>query len=458
MDYLPLFTKLTDRPCIVVGGGDIATRKITLLMKAGASITVISPQLCDQLQELADNNAISVLLRDFQAGDLAGSVLVIAATDDETTNRTVAAEAMAYNIPINAVDNPAISSVIMPAIIDRSPVVVAISSGGDSPVLTRRLRAKLETQLPSRLGELAKLAGRFRDKVKQRFATVNERRLFWEDVLEGPASEQMLAGQEDAAARIIEDTLASDDGKSSVGEVYLVGAGPGDPDLLTFRALRLMQKADIVLYDRLVSDEILDMVRRDADRIYVGKARADHALPQEEINEFLLNEAQKGKRVLRLKGGDPFVFGRGGEEIMRLAEEGIPFQVVPGVTAASGCASYAGIPLTHRDHAQSCVFVTGHTKDGKLDLNWQHLAQTQQTNVFYMGLANVKILCDQLQAHGLDADTPAAVIQNGTRPNQTVLVSSVGKLAEDAKDLSIKLPSLIFVGHTVSLREKLAWF
>ena len=458
MDYLPLFTKLKQRPCTVVGGGDIAARKITLLIKAGADITVISPQLCDQLNELASKQVIKVKQRDFQAGDLAGSVLAIAATDDEATNHAVAAEAHAYNIPINAVDNPAISSVIMPAIIDRSPVVIAISSGGASPVLTRRLRAKLETQLPSRLGELARLAGQFRDKIKQRFATVNERRLFWEDVLEGPAAEQMLAGQEDAAAHIIETALAADNGKSNIGEVYLVGAGPGDPDLLTFRALRLMQKADIVLYDRLVSDEILDMVRRDADRIYVGKARAEHALPQEEINDFLLREAQKGKRVLRLKGGDPFVFGRGGEEIMRLAEEGIPFQVVPGVTAASGCASYAGIPLTHRDHAQSCVFVTGHTKDGKLDLNWQHLAQAQQTNVFYMGLANVKTLCDQLQAHGLAADTPAAVIQNGTRPNQTVLVSSVGKLADDAQSLSIKVPSLIFVGHTVSLREKLAWF
>lgn len=458
MNYFPLFTRLQTRRCVVVGGGDTAARKVTLLRKAQAKIVVISPDLCAALDELHDQGEIEWTSREYQPGDLAGAALVIAATDDKALNRQVADEANQQDVPINVVDNPQLSSVIMPALVDRSPVVIAVSSGGDSPVLTRQIRAKLETLMPSRLGALASLAGSFRDKVKQRFATINERRLFWEDVLEGPAAEQMLAGQENAARKIIEAALAQKDTDYTTGEVYLVGAGPGDPDLLTFRALRLMQKADIVLYDRLVSDEILELVRRDADRIYVGKARDKHALPQDQINEFLLREALAGKRVLRLKGGDPFVFGRGGEEIMTLAQEGIPFQVVPSVTAANGCAAYAGIPLTHRDYAQSCTFVTGHTKDGKLDLNWQQLAQPNQTVVFYMGLANVSKISDGLIAHGLERTTPVAVVQNGTRPNQQVVVTTVENLAQDSQELSIQKPSLIFVGHTVSLRDKLAWF
>jgi len=458
MEYFPLFMRLKKRTVLVIGGGEIATRKVQLLLNSGARIRVIAPQISSQLGKLHQHGNIEWLARDYVQGDVDSCTLVIAATNSRDINKQVALEAQWKNIEVNVVDDPSISSVVLPAIVDRSPLVIAVSSSGGSPVLSRLLRARLESMIPSRYGLLAELAKKFRDQVKQRFSSARERRQFWEQILDGPAAEQMLAGHTKAAQRIIEKALNDPDTLSKTGEVFLVGAGPGDPDLLTFRALRLMQKCDIVLYDRLVSDDILSLVRREAQKIYVGKARSDHALPQEEINEFLLREAKSGKRVLRLKGGDPFVFGRGGEEIMRLAEEGIPFQVVPSVTAANGCGAYAGIPLTHRDFAQSCTFVTGHTKDGKLDLNWSQLAQNNQTIVFYMGLANVKALSENLIAHGLNGDTPAAVVQNGTRPNQLVRVSTVAKLADDAADLSIKVPSLIFVGHTVSLREKLAWF
>ncbi|MDH5300573.1 MAG: siroheme synthase CysG [Gammaproteobacteria bacterium] len=458
MEYFPLFTRLQHRTVLIIGGGDIATRKTQLLLKSGAKLRIIAPHVSTELNILQQQGSIELELRPYVATDLEHCSLIIAATNDRELNQQIALAAQAKNIDVNVVDDPKLSNVVLPALVDRDPVVIAISSSAGSPVLSRLLRAQLESLIPSRYGLLANLAKRFRQEVKNRFASSRERRQFWEQILDGPAAEQMLAGHDKAAERIISEALNNPDTLSKTGEVFLVGAGPGDPDLLTFRALRLMQKCDIVLYDRLVSDEILNLVRREAKRIYVGKARSDHALPQDEINEFLLREAKSGKRVLRLKGGDPFVFGRGGEEIMRLAEEGIPFQVVPSVTAANGCGAYAGIPLTHRDFAQSCTFVTGHTKDGKLDLNWTQLAQPNQTVVFYMGLANVHALTENLIAHGLDGNTPAAVVQNGTRPNQTVLVSSLENLARDAQSLTISVPSLIFVGHTVSLRQQLAWF
>jgi uroporphyrin-III C-methyltransferase/precorrin-2 dehydrogenase/sirohydrochlorin ferrochelatase len=355
------------------------------------------------------------------------------------------------------VDDPELCSFIMPAIMDRSPLMVAFSSGGASPVLTRMMRGRLETMIPQNYSLLAGFAERFREQVKQRVTNPAKRRIFWENVLEGVIAEKVLSGDEKSAEAMLLHMLESEDNILR-GEVYLVGAGPGDPDLLTFRALRLMQKADVVVYDNLVSKPIVDMTRRDAERIYVGKKRNDHTLRQEEINELLVRLAQEGKRVLRLKGGDPFIFGRGGEEIETLAAEGIPFQVVPGITAASGVSSYAGIPLTHRDHAQSCIFVTGHLKDGSMNLDWEALARPRQTIVVYMGLHGLATLCAELVAHGLPGDTPIAIVQQGTTKNQRVVTGTLATLPGKSEVEELHAPTLIIVGGVVTLRHKLAWF
>lgn len=458
MHSLPIFIKIKDRRCIVVGGGIVAIRKVTMLLKAEAAIEVISPKLCPELIALVEAKKISHLNATFSAEQLEGACLVIAATDDETINQAVSKAAKERNIPVNVVDSPDLCTFTMPSIVDRSPVVIAISSGGAAPVLARILRAKIETMIPASYGHLATLAKEFRSKVKMRFATMQERRIFWEDVFAGPIAEQVLSGQEPAARKALNAIL---DGKSEAthkGEVYLVGGGPGDPDLLTFRALRLMQQADVCVYDKLVSPEVMELVRRDAELIYVGKARDQHTLPQEEINELLARLAKEGKRVLRLKGGDPFIFGRGGEEIETLMGHGVPFQVVPGITAASGVSSYAGIPLTHRDFAQSCTFTTGHLKDGTVDLDWPALVRPKQTVVIYMGLVGLAEICKQLVAHGLPATTLAAVVQQGTTPKQRVVAGDLKTLAKKVEAAEMKPPCLIIVGDVVKLREKLAWF
>jgi uroporphyrin-III C-methyltransferase/precorrin-2 dehydrogenase/sirohydrochlorin ferrochelatase len=359
---------------------------------------------------------------------------------------------------VNVVDRPDLCTFVFPSIVDRSPVVVAVSSAGASPVLARHLRAKLETIIPASYGKLAELARRFRDQVKAKFATTDDRRRFWEKVLEGSIAEFVYTGRERQAEAALQQALDSESGEPGRGEVYLVGGGPGDPDLLTFRALRLMQQADVVVYDRLVSKEVLDLVRRDAEKIYVGKERDYHAVPQEGINDMLVRLAKEGKRVLRLKGGDPFIFGRGGEEIETLAAEGIPFQVVPGITAAAGCASYSGIPLTHRDYSQSVVFVTGHLKDGTVNLNWKALAQPNQTVVFYMGLHGVPDICEGLTGHGMPASTPVALVQQGTTQNQRVFIGTLATLPETVQKQEIKPPTLIIVGEVVRLHDKLSWF
>ncbi len=454
MDYLPIFADIRGKLCLVVGGGEVGKRKAGVLLEAGAKVRLVAPQIEPGLSEMEGVQAINAR---FEAHHLEGVTLVIAATNDRSVNRQVSELARSRNIPVNVVDDPELCSFIMPAILDRSPLMVAFSSGGASPVLTRMMRGKLETMIPQNYSRLAAFAERFRELVKQRVTNPAKRRIFWENALEGVIAETVLAGDENSAEAMLEQMLADEDNIQH-GEVYLVGAGPGDPDLLTFRALRLMQKADVVVYDNLVSKPILEMTRRDATRIYVGKKRDDHTLPQEKINELLVRLAKEGKRVLRLKGGDPFIFGRGGEEIETLAEHGILFQVVPGITAASGVSAYAGIPLTHRDHAQSCIFVTGHLKDGSMKLDWDALARPRQTVVVYMGLHGLATLCSELVAHGLPGNTPAAIVQQGTTQNQRVVTGTLETLPEIALAEKLHAPTLIIVGGVVTLREKLAWF
>ncbi|WP_373388032.1 siroheme synthase CysG [Pseudomonas alcaligenes] len=455
MDFLPLFHKLQGRVVLVVGGGEVALRKARLLSDAGGQLRVVAPEVRGELTALAGEGRVH--LRGYDSADLQGVALVIAATDDEPLNARISAEAQALGIPVNVVDAPALCSVIFPAIVDRSPLIVAVTSGGDAPVLARLIRAKIETWIPSTYGQLASLAKKFRERVKQLFPDVQQRRVFWEDVFQGQIAESVFAGKLGEGERLLEAKIAGA-APRALGEVYLVGAGPGDPDLLTFRALRLMQQADVVLYDRLVAPPIIELCRRDAERIYVGKRRAEHAVPQEEINQLLVDLAKQGKRVLRLKGGDPFIFGRGGEEIEQLAAEGIPFQVVPGITAASGCAAYAGIPLTHRDHAQSVRFVTGHLKDGSTDLPWTDLVAPGQTLVFYMGLVGLPQICQALIDHGRAADTPAALVQQGTTQNQRVFTGTLANLPQLVAEHEVHAPTLVIVGEVVTLREKLAWF
>jgi uroporphyrin-III C-methyltransferase/precorrin-2 dehydrogenase/sirohydrochlorin ferrochelatase len=457
VDFLPIFLRIRDRPCLVVGGGAVAARKVELLLQAGGRVTVVAPELGEALQSLHQADRIGYRPAAFSPADLEGCLLVIAATDDPVVNRQVSELCQARAIPVNVVDRPELCSFIMPAIIDREPVLIAVSTGGSSPVLARLLRGRLESLIPAAYGRLATLVAGFRERVKQ-CIPAPQRRAFWEQVLQGPIAELVLSGREGAAREALTEALQRGGEPPPLGEVYLVGAGPGDPDLLTFRALRLMQQADVVLYDRLVNPAILELTRRDAERIYVGKARDRHILRQEETNALLARLAKQGKRVLRLKGGDPFIFGRGGEEIQTLAGEGIPFQVVPGITAASGCAAYAGIPLTHRDYAQSCVFVTGNLKDGSVDLNWESLVQPHQTVVIYMGLHGLELICAELINHGLPPDFPAALIEQGTTPRQRVHVATLATLPERVRAAGARAPTLIIVGEVVKLHQELAWF
>ena len=442
----------------MVGGGQIALRKIRLLHSAGAKITVIAPELCDAIkQEFGES--ITHIEREFKDHDISGYRLITAATNERSVNARVSELARAINVPVNVVDQPDLCSFITPSIVDRSPVIVAISTGGDAPVLARMLRGKLEAFIPANYGALAASMGKFRDRLKELVTTERERRLFWEKIVDSPIAELFFSGRRDAAHSALGEAIESSTKlKSNTGAVWLIGAGPGDPDLLTFRALRLMQQADVVLHDRLVSDEILNLCRRDADRIYVGKRRADHAVPQEQINQLLVDLAKEGKSVVRLKGGDPFIFGRGGEEIELLSEAGIDFQIVPGVTAASGCATYAGIPLTHREHAQSCLFVTGHLKDGTVDLNWPLLATANQTVVIYMGLVGLPIICQKLIEHGVDRDMPIALVQQGTTTQQQVFTGTLSTMESVINKQEVKAPTLIIIGSVVGLRDRLSWF
>jgi len=456
MDFLPIFYNLKDQCCLLVGGGDVAHRKAVLLDRAGARLRVVAPDLTPAMEQLIAESGGEYRCKNYSTDDLEGVTLVIAATDNPAVNIHVSEDGRQRGLPVNVVDHPHLSNFIFPTVIDRSPIVVAVSSGGNSPVLARLLRGKIESWIPSAYGQLADLVGRYRDKAKARFGSINERRAFWERVLEGPVAEMVFSGQQDKADDLLNKAF-NEAGDVHPGEVYLVGGGPGDPDLLTFRALRLMQQADVVLYDRLVSPAVLDLCRRDADKIHVGKENRNHSMPQDDINTLLVRLAQQGKRVLRLKGGDPFIFGRGGEEIEQLAELGIPFQVVPGITAASGCASYAGIPLTHRDYAQSVRFVTGHLKNDSFDLPWNELIHPNQTLVIYMGLAGLPKICEGLISHGMPADTPIALVERGTLPDQRVFCATVATILECIKDENVHAPTLTIVGDVVKLRDRLSW-
>lgn len=458
MDYFPVFVELKNQSCLIIGGGEIAARKIGLLIKANANITVITKTVSHQITEITQHYPLTIIEKQFDASDVTRQFrLVISATNDNTTNQQVADAANAQGILVNVVDSPDLCSFIFPAIIDRSPIIAAVSSGGAAPVLARLLRAKIETVIPPYYGRLAQLAERFRDKVKAQFSEGNQRRIFWENCFQGAVAEQVFAGNDLKAEQLLLAALEGEQ-QNNTGEVYLIGAGPGAADLLTFRALRLMQQADVVVYDHLVSPDIIELARRDSEKIYVGKQRQNHTLPQESINQLLADLAKTGKRVARLKGGDPFIFGRGGEEIETLMQEGVRFQVVPGITAASGCATYAGIPLTHRDHAQSCTFVTGHLKDDSINLNWTQLAAPNQTIVVYMGLVGLEKICQSLIAHGSPKDLPAAMIQQGTTNNQRVVTGTLSTLPAQINELAISPPTLVIIGTVVSLHEKLKWF
>ncbi len=458
MEFLPLFLNIRNKKCVVIGGGEVAHRKASLLLRAGGDLHIVSETVSAEVQHLCDEHEASITLTAFSPAVIEGASLVIAATDDRSVNATVSEAATAAGILVNVVDQPDLCSFIMPAIVDRSPIVVAVSSGGASPVLTRQLKEMNEVMIPGRIAELGDLLQRYRPQVKKTLSSFSQRARFWEAIIDSEIPELVYSGEAQRAEQLLQERLASHDSSKHMGEVYLVGAGPGDPDLLTLRALRLMHKADVVLYDRLVSAAILQKVRPDAERIHVGKQRSNHTVPQSRINEMLVELAKEGKRVLRLKGGDPFIFGRGGEELSELTRHQVPFQVVPGITAASGCAAYAGIPLTHRDHAQSVQFLPGHLKDGTLDLPWESLLNSQQTLVFYMGLVGLTTICDELIAHGKDAATPAAIVQQGTTANQKVVIGTLSSLASLAEEAQLQAPTLIIIGNVVTLRDELAWF
>ena len=458
MDHLPIFINIRKKPCIVIGGGDIALRKINLLLKAQAKVDCLSPSFSRGIKKLSKNAQIRLINKSFEETDIKDYSIIIAATDDSSVNSSISAIALDKKIPVNVVDSPELSSFIMPSIVDRSPLIIAVSSSGKAPVLSRIIRAKLETVIPSAYGILADIAGEYRQKVKDRFSTIKDRRIFWEAVFSGVIAEKVFSGRISEAKEDIQRQL-DDSVEMDLGEVYLVGAGPGDPDLLTFKALRLIQQADVVLYDRLVSKGVMELVRRDSELIYVGKkGGSDKSTKQVDINDQLVELAKSGKRVCRLKGGDPFIFGRGGEEIESLSEHGIPFQVVPGITAASGCSSYAGIPLTHRDYSQSCRFVTAHLKNGTTNLPWEEFIIDQQTIVFYMALSGANYICEKLMEYGMDKDMPIAIIEKGTMPEQKVYISSLIELPDLLEREDIHAPTLMIVGEVVKLNEKLNWY
>lgn len=470
MNTFPLFFKLTNQPVLIVGGGEVAQRKADLLSRAGACITILAPQISQEIHQLLSDERHTLITAHYDKKYIDGKRIVIAGTDDEALNHQVHADCKALNIPVNVVDTPPLCDFIFPAIVDRNPIVIGISSNGKAPVLARLTRARLETLIPQGYGKLAKLAGDMRDEVKSKIPTLTGRRQFWEKAFEGKVSELMFAGRSVEAEQALKQQLeqahqqlsSNSDGKQadpkSVGEVYIVGAGPGDPELLTFKALRLMQQADIVYYDALVSREVLDLCRRDADKVFVGKKRSNHAVAQQGINQLMIDAASSGKRVVRLKGGDPFVFGRGGEEIQALRAAGIAYQVVPGITAAGAASCYTGIPLTHRDYAQSVRFVTGFLKSGEPNTGFAALTNPNETIIFYMGLHSLERLTKGLMDAGRSPQTPIAIISQASMPTQQVMTATLQDIVAKHEANPLPTPALLIVGEVAKLHDELAWY
>ena len=454
MQNLPIFMNMQDRPALVIGGGTVAARKAELLLLAGADVTVIAPKVRNEMQRMIEAGRVQWREQSFGPGVVRDFRLVIAATDNDAVNRLVFSECERHAIPVNVADQPELCSFILPSIVERGPITIAVSTGGRSPILARLLKARLETLIPAGFGILADLLGRYRQAVKARFAELDERKHFWEQMLDGSLVNLAVSGRTHEAEQMLEAAIQAGNPPSG-GEVWLIGAGPGDPDLLTLKALRLLQQADVVVYDRLVPESIVNLARREAERIDVGKSMSKHTLQQESINQLWVDLARQGKRVARLKGGDPFIFGRGGEEMEAVVEAGLPCLAVPGITAAAGCAASAGIPLTHRDCAQSVRFVTGHTKKDDMGLDWRALVAEGQTLVFYMGLANVERICASLKAHGMPATMPAAIIERGTLADQRVFSGTLQTLPQIVRSEQPRSPCLIVVGEVVELRERL---
>lgn len=455
MKYFPLFANLDGRRCVVIGGGEEAARKIRLLLKAGARPLVIASDAVDEIREAAACGALDLALRRFEFSDLDGAALLVVSDDGGAPIEPVLQAARATGIPINVIDRPALSTVVVPGIVDRDPVLVAIGSAGASPVLVRRLREKIEALLPSRLGDLASFAGRFRGAVSGAISDGDGRRRFWERFFDGPIARQVLAGDVSSANEAMLRVINGGRQTVETGSVALVGAGPGDPDLLTVKALRLMQDADVVVHDSLIGDGILDCVRRDADRIDVGKRKGRHSVSQGEINDILLTQVQAGKRVVRLKGGDPFVFGRGGEELDHLRAHGVDVEIVPGVTAALGAAAACAMPLTDRRLASAVTFITGHGKDGALDVEPALLAEGRNTIVVYMGVSVADGIAKRAIEVGRAPATPVAVIERVTRPDQRVLRGTLDTLGQLVTDSRVIGPALLVIGDVAAAAKSL---
>lgn len=459
MKYLPLLMDVAGKPCLIVGGGTIATRRASVISGAGARIDVVAISATDAIARTVSLNGGTMRLRAWHPDDIEKRYhFVVAATDDKAVNLEIAHRCRDLGIPVNVVTDSSHSDFAFPSVLDRDPITIAVSSGSASPILARLLAERIDSLIPDGYGRLAALVGNYRQRVRSRFHSTADRKAFWEAVLKGPVAEQVFSGRQKQAEALLEQYLENPPTPLQGGEVYLIGAGPGDPDLLTFRAYRLLQQSDVIFHDRLVSKRILEQVNPDAERVHVGKRRAHHSVPQQDINRLLVDHARQGRRVARLKGGDPFIFGRGGEEIEQLARHRIPFQVVPGITAASGCACYSGIPLTHRDHAQSVRFVTGQLRDGTVNLPWQELVAPGQTVAIYMGLQGLPVISDRLVAHGMDPDTPAAMIEQGTTPNQKIHCATISSLPRVLEHAKVQPPTMLIIGSVVELHHSLNWF
>jgi len=459
MKYLPLMHQFSGRRCLIIGGGKVAFRRAKRVISCTGVVDIVAESCLEDLQEIVEHNKGSVICKSFEKSDIKPTYdLVVAATNHKKINQQVALKCKAMGIAVNVVDDSSLCDVIFPTVIDRDPTQIAISSGSASPQFSMLLRDRINLFIPSGYGKLADLFGRYRKEINQRIRGSAERRLFWNKVIHGNIAEGALSGNITLAETRLKDAIAHHEIFSKQGEVYLIGAGPGDPDLLTMRAFRLLQQAEVVIHDRLVSREILERLEQGKELVYAGKQRSSHSVPQVEINDMLVEYANQGKRIARLKGGDPFIFGRGGEEIEKLAEAKIPFQVIPGISAANGCASYAGIPLTHRDHAQSVRFVTGQLQNGTVNLDWKNLIAPKQTLVFYMGLQGLKIICEQLMINGYESDTSAALIEKGTTLQQKVYTGTLATLPNIIEDNDVQAPTLTIIGSVVNLHSTLAWF